>query len=559
MSSKKSRMGKMLDSVQKEILNSGAKKPRKPQKGLAVLPISPLDVSSIEKASSFEDEEVLSFGNPLHSTALEDDFSPNQGQKVAPEKKGAEGGVASRAETPRRARRLDEGQTPGRARAPPPTTSSAPKGGQPRTRRKSLGVKSSSRALQRVSEGPESGEATGRRRPSSSSGELIPLVSGEESSDDSDSASSGSAAQEPPPKRTKGVRGQAAPALPKKKRSIQPGGSVSSLGQETGRSRSSGSGPRESSTAGEQPASARAAAVRRRRRSSLSFEDLSEEDPSWHNQPDRKSSGPHAGERREPPGGRPNPGPEKRKSSSGSSGDAGPSNKNKRRERDVRNPIDLDVVLDAFLDFVSHYKETVGSGPVEQAIDAVSDMFEDQLTELITNTKELNSLRRENVKVNGTINKKRSRLLEIKSELITKETELSVRVRSFLGNSPVNPQEGDRAEEPGERAGAAAGEADRPAEGNHLPVCPEGPAQEIPGSLSEIPRPGGSVWPLQRAGSTAGGPWGSGSRAPAEEHQREPAEGPGPGQSALSSPVDPPLGPIGIELSSRSFSGANRH
>ncbi|XP_061107227.1 centromere protein U [Conger conger] len=428
MSSKKSRMGKMLKNVQKELQSSGAEKARTAQKAQAVLPISPLDVSSIEKGSFFEDDEVLSYGNPLHSTAVEDDFSPDQGPKA--KNTGAEARGPSRAETPKRPSRADKRQTSGKTSAPLSSTSSAPKGRQPRPPRKSIGIKSKTRALQRVSEGLESDGATGRRRRLSSLSSSPP--SGVQSASNSDS---GPGAQEPPPKRprgapqaTLGARARAkkvpAPALPKNQPPLCTEGSISPLRQETGPSQSSVSGVRESSTEGQPPSRASAAAARRRHLSSLCSEDLTDEDPSWHEEPGRASAEPHVGEKRKPSRGRQNKVVPKRKSSSGSSGDAGPSGKHKHRERDTRNPIDLDVVLDAFLEFVSHYRETVDSAPVRQAIDAVSDMFEDQLTELITNTKELNSLKRENIKVNGTINKKRARLVEIKSELITKEAQL---------------------------------------------------------------------------------------------------------------------------------------
>ncbi|KAJ8383100.1 hypothetical protein SKAU_G00038780 [Synaphobranchus kaupii] len=438
-SSKKSRMGKMLKNVQNEIENSGGKKAKKAQKAREASPIAPLDVSSIDKASFFEEDEVLSYGNPLHSTALEDDFSPNQGPKAAaPKKTVTEGSGASRAETPRRAGRVRKGQTPGRTGAPLPSTSSAPHGRPRRAQPKSLRGQSRARALQRVSEGPESSEVNGRRRPpSSSSGEPIPPRSGRERTEDSDSDSAGPSAQGPPPKRLKGIpqatlgpRGRAkkaaTPALPKNKPPVHSEGSISPLGQETGPSQSSVSGTRESVTEGQLASSASSvAAARRRRLSSLTSEDQTDEDPSWHGEPGGKSSVPCVREKRKPSGDRQSLVVQrKRKSSSGSSGDAGPSSKGKRRERDGRNPIDLDVVLDAFQDVVSQYTETVDSAPVRRAIDSLSDMFEDQLTELITNTKELNSLKRENVKVNNTINKKRSRLIEIKSELITKETQL---------------------------------------------------------------------------------------------------------------------------------------
>ncbi|KAJ8262202.1 hypothetical protein GJAV_G00163680 [Gymnothorax javanicus] len=382
-SSKKSRMRKktvhkeILKTVHKEIENTAAEKSGRPPKAQALLPISSLDVSSIEKVSFFEDDEVGSFGNPLHSTALEDDFSPHQGPKATLKKVGTLVGKKGKGKKTKSARHVDEGQPSRKVPSQLPPTSSAPKGGQLGARRKSFGVKSGTRGLPRVSEGPESDEAAMRCQASSLSGKAIPPHFGKGSTSDS-----------------------------------------------AGPSQSSTSGNEEHATQGQLPSSKNAAVARRGQLSSLSSEDLTEEDPSWHREQNEKSSGPHMGAKRKSVAGRQNLKAQKRKSSSGSSGDAGPSNEKKRRERDVKNPTDLDVVLDAFLEFASEYKVTVDLEPVRKAIDAVSNMFEDQVTELITNTKELSGVKRENIKVNSTINKKRARLVEIRSELITKEKQL---------------------------------------------------------------------------------------------------------------------------------------
>ncbi|KAJ8416537.1 hypothetical protein AAFF_G00358250 [Aldrovandia affinis] len=363
MSSKKSRMEKMLKNIQLEIQNKGGKTLQKPQNTQASLSISP-----IEKDSFLEDDEVLSYGNPLHSTALEDDLSPNLGRKAErsnaiPKMAGAHGSGDACAETPRRAK--------GQTTALLPSKSSAQKGIRPQSQRKSPGVKSRPRALRMVSERTEGEEGSGRLR-TSTMAKSIPQAPEDSSTDDA------------------------------------PGPSQSPV-----------SGAVESGTQKEPAASGSAGSsvsARRERlssQSSLSSEDPTD-DPSWSLHVSLLS----AHERATRNWGR------KRKSSSESSGSAGPSSKNKRQERDTRNPIDLDVVLDTFQDFVSQYNETVDSAPVRQAVDALSNMFEDQLIEVINNTKEFNSLKKENVKVNGTINRKRARLVEIKNELIMKEIQL---------------------------------------------------------------------------------------------------------------------------------------
>ncbi|KAI1883547.1 hypothetical protein AGOR_G00232710 [Albula goreensis] len=416
-------MAKMLKNIQREIQHKGRNNARKPKKSQASPSISPLNMSSIEKASFLEDDEILTYGNPLHSTALEDDLSPNPGpeaerSKAALKTAGGKVGGDNRARAPRRPSRKVTEQNRGKTSAPQPSASSVQKENQPQAQRKSPSVKSKTRALQR------------------------------EQTNNTDS-SAGPTAQDPPPKKSQGAtktvrvkratRKAVVPALPKKK-PVPAHSEVSTpaLSQETAPSRSSVTGAGESAMESEpEPSGSVATAVptRRRRVSSLSSEDLTDEDPSWQAEQDRGTSGSKVREKRKSSsrsssGRHKKAAEKKRKPSPGSSSDTGPSNKNKRQERDTRNPIDLDVVLDAFQEFVSQYiseqsqQETIESGPVRRAIDALSKMFEDHLTELITNTKELNSLKKENMKVNRTINRKRGRLVEIKNELIMKETQL---------------------------------------------------------------------------------------------------------------------------------------
>ncbi|MCJ8734146.1 hypothetical protein PDJAM_G00231950 [Pangasius djambal] len=159
------------------------------------------------------------------------------------------------------------------------------------------------------------------------------------------------------------------------------------------------------------------------RRPSLSSEDLTDEDESFHPSIER-----HMGSRKSLPrpgssSSQPQRGQkQKRKSSSGSSDSGNPSKKQK--PGGGRNPTDLDVVLEAFREFVMQYKEAVSSEVVKKTINALSHSFEEQLTEKITAAKEFSGVKREAVKLNRTLNQKKTRLLEAKNELIKSKAEV---------------------------------------------------------------------------------------------------------------------------------------
>ncbi|XP_052430129.1 centromere protein U [Carassius gibelio] len=76
-----SRMTRTLKALQRELKNA------KQSSNDAVESSQPLDISSIERASFFQGYQYSPHGNPLHSTALEEDLSPGpeQNQKSAPE------------------------------------------------------------------------------------------------------------------------------------------------------------------------------------------------------------------------------------------------------------------------------------------------------------------------------------------------------------------------------------------------------------------------------------------------------------------------------------------
>ncbi|XP_042181832.1 centromere protein U isoform X2 [Oncorhynchus tshawytscha] len=356
--SKKSQMAKMLKLVQYELVEGPSKDTQKSK--ATDSHISP-NVSTIEKASFLD--ECDTYGNPLHSTALEEDFSPNFAQNK--EEVVKEGAAKRRwgpskkvnSATPKKPTLSGRGQTKRRA-----SKVVQPKASQQKN------VKPKARPQKEIAEG-----------------------AGEE---DLTEAQSGPAAPQ-----KNAVR---------KKQDTEVDDSRSSGEEEEIEESAPGSSP--------QP-------IHKKRRTSLSSENLTDEDISWNPiqnkaKPDdvrkhRKSSV-ERGPRGSSLGTR-------GKSSSGS---AGPSKRDQQKRRNVKNPTDLDVVLDSFLEFVSEYMDAVESNSVLQAIDALSRSFEDQLTEKITASKELKFLKRDNAKMNAAINRKRARLLEAKNELIRSEAQL---------------------------------------------------------------------------------------------------------------------------------------
>ncbi|XP_070693199.1 centromere protein U isoform X2 [Pempheris klunzingeri] len=117
-----------------------------------------------------------------------------------------------------------------------------------------------------------------------------------------------------------------------------------------------------------------------------------------------------------------------RKSSSGSaSAEPGKADTDKRRGSGSgrgsgrQGGTELEVVLDTFLDFCDQYRESVESKAVRQSIDSFSSNVKEQLLEKISSSKELWALKRENAKVGSLIRKKTQRLLDAKHELMRAE------------------------------------------------------------------------------------------------------------------------------------------
>ncbi|XP_043113896.1 centromere protein U isoform X2 [Puntigrus tetrazona] len=336
-----SRMTKTLKAVQRELQSA------KQSSNDAVESPQPLDISSIEKASFFQGDQYSPHGNPLHSTAMEEDLSPGpeQNQKSAPEKLG-------------------------RTRAGKPV----------------LGVMDTDKTS--VTQAKKIGKAVSEA--------LNKKTSSKEN-------------QEPPQPTNKGaksvvrkVKGRPLPAISegredagKKRTSVPTGYTAKAVkGQRSARETSSTLG-----------------AAQRQQGSLPSSEELTDEDESFH--PSMEKSKRRSSSQRQS-------GQKQKRKSSSSSERPGPS----KKPRDLRGPTDLDVVLDSFREFVTQYKQTINSEAVKRSIDAVSRSFEEQLSEIITATKELKNMKRENNKINSTINKKRTRLVEANNELIKGKAKL---------------------------------------------------------------------------------------------------------------------------------------
>ncbi|XP_008301735.1 centromere protein U [Stegastes partitus] len=160
--------------------------------------------------------------------------------------------------------------------------------------------------------------------------------------------------------------------------------------------------------------------VQQNRRRVLSSDEEIDEDTSWNPSP-KKARMYSLGRSRKSSLGRSKP----RKSSSGSaSGGTETASSDKQKRTRHQGGTDLDVVLDAFLDFCDQYSETVESKAVKKAIHCFSDNVKDQLVEKISSCKELRILKRENAKVGSSIRTKTQKLLNAKHELMRAERQL---------------------------------------------------------------------------------------------------------------------------------------
>ncbi|XP_034036860.1 centromere protein U [Thalassophryne amazonica] len=101
-------------------------------------------------------------------------------------------------------------------------------------------------------------------------------------------------------------------------------------------------------------------------------------------------------------------------------------NQQRRERRGRQGGTELEVVLDAFLDFCDQYRESVEPTGIRQSIDSFAAHVKEQLLEKISACKELRALKRENAKVTSLIRIKQKRLLDAKNELNNAEKQVSL-------------------------------------------------------------------------------------------------------------------------------------
>ncbi|KAL2077669.1 hypothetical protein ACEWY4_027173 [Coilia grayii] len=407
------------------------------------------DLSSIEKDSIFHNDPSNSDGNPLHSTAMEDDFSPViTRQKTTPlRKKGAQT-PAGTVGTPRR--------VTGATRRP-----STAKGGKSREKanvKQGKGMEKRPQNLSPVFKAPsvpplsakvmaslktrqmrkisEESETQGM----SASGTLASQVpsqtqdtdaSSEEETDSEDPTSGGSIP-------VSASRRKSQPVLPSRQEAGE--GPSNLLQKKTGGRRES-QGSQGSATQKQPRKSSGKVNLHR-------IPEENEKQPRTSDDPETSDSLSDEGSISTPPGkkrnrgslqeeeeeessappktargqrSRPSSGSRQKRGRKSTSASSDEGARSKQRKGTVRNPVDLEVILLHFLDFVEQYKETVDSSAVQKAIDYMSESFVEQLTEMITATKDLTTVKKKNMKLNTAINRKRSSLLDAKNELIQSE------------------------------------------------------------------------------------------------------------------------------------------
>lgn len=152
-------------------------------------------------------------------------------------------------------------------------------------------------------------------------------------------------------------------------------------------------------------------ATRRRRRSIPSSDDEREDaDKSW--TPRSKKTKMLGSSRKPSTSGAPSQG-----NKSGGAGKAQTGEPMRKRRRH-KATTELDVVLEAFLDFSNEYRESVESEAIKRSIGTFVSSVEEQLGEQISSYKELSALKRESNKNASQTRTKSKTLLEAKYELM---------------------------------------------------------------------------------------------------------------------------------------------
>ncbi|KAM9356782.1 uncharacterized protein cenpu [Symphorus nematophorus] len=366
-----------------------------PQKGSSVDVDSP-DLSAIERASFLEGLQAHD-GNPLHSTALEEDLNVLEDGRM---NKGKAGGK----DIPQTLKTT--GKQRGAAVKRKETERDEEEEEEKKRSRKSSGGKVKAR--------PENQGET-KKKSGASAGERAELHVERKESDPS--------AKQPAP-----TAGKLKKLVGKKPAKVRRAGQTSAARpvknqpMKKGKKKESESGSANSRDAQSVEESDTDTAEQRRKRVLSSDQEAVDEDASLSPSPKkarlnslvrtRKSSSDRT---------------KTRTSSSGSaSAESEKANKDKKMRKRLggQGATEFDVVLDAFLDFCEQYRESVESKAVKQSIDSFSSNVKEQLLEKISSHKALKALKRENAKVGSLIRKKRQRLLDAKHELMRAERQM---------------------------------------------------------------------------------------------------------------------------------------
>ncbi|XP_040903859.1 centromere protein U isoform X2 [Toxotes jaculatrix] len=356
------------------------------------------NLSVIDRASFLEGLQ-LNYGNPLHSTAMEEDLDVlEEGRKDIPQmlKTGAKqrGAAVKRKGTETNEENVKEEKKKKRSRRS--------SGEKVKARHKKVGERKE-----------KNREPEGER--AESDGSAIPQTS-----------------NQPNPKAHRTLN-KLVGKKPAKGRSVGKTSAARPLKSQQMKKdtkRASESGSEKSSDPQSQESDTVTAHHSRRR--VLSSEEEVDEDMSWKPSPDRakvysfgrtrKSSSDGSKSRKSS-----SDGSKSRKSSSGrasSEPEQANADKQRKKRHGRQGGTDLEVVLDTFLEFCDQYRESVESKAVKQSIDSFTSNVKEQLLEKIASYKELRVLKRENAKVGSLIRTKTQRLLDAKHELMRAERQV---------------------------------------------------------------------------------------------------------------------------------------
>ncbi|XP_072251405.1 uncharacterized protein cenpu [Leuresthes tenuis] len=356
--------------------------PRECQKGSSFDQMDSPNVSAIDKASFMEDLQ-LNHSDPLHSTAMEEELNVFEDGQM-------DKGTAGRGNVPNTLK------TAGKHRG----AALKRKGKEVVRKRSTLEqAKTSfvlSRADKRMSEKQADEEVEKER--------LVRRAVPQRSRHPAPTANRRVVGKKPAGRRSAGQMSAAKPVKSQQVEKVMRTESESDIGK---------------TTDGQSEEESDSGTVQRRRSRVLSSDEDVDEDTSWNPSP-KRSKMPSFGRTQKSSSDR----FKSRKSSSGSaSGEAKKASADKRSRKRYggRGATELEVVLDALLDFSDQYRESVESTALKQAIDCFSNNVKDQLLEKISLYKDLRVLKRENAKVASLIRTKTQRLLNAKHELMSAE------------------------------------------------------------------------------------------------------------------------------------------